>query len=854
MKQFTTLFLLSFLSLNLTAQIGLPIQQSVLPKNSLVVNYDFSKSSSFTRGGSTVTNIAGTASGNATIVNTPIFINSLGFISFNSTNQQYVMSPNLRTYFNSVNATVQKSFTMSLWIYPTDLNGVIVSEHGSQTLNSGFYTSNIELVNGYIKYKVWDCTPITSSLITLNKWYHISMVYDGATLKGYLNGISQGNQTIDRVIPTSSQNYGIGSTSGTTNMGSGAFGSFNLAQFKLYQLPFSDSDILQEYNLRKDDFDYTIHSPSTNSSPTYWSISSAWDNSNGVNGPGDAFSVLHYTPWLNSTLGWAAGANGTDLTTNQYITLNNNEPAYIKGVVIQPRANSGNQFVTKVHVETSMTGAAPWTRVVSDIPISTSITDDARLLFPTSVFAKSVKVIPVTWTNHITMRLGMLVKPNVLITDGLLLRLDPANIKSYQGSGSSFKDLTTNVVDFTLVGSPTHNSNGFFTFNGTSQYSSRAHTSIIKPTPAITIEQWLNADNWNAGTSAAYKCALSCTQVGGYSHNIWSGNFYSYIYAGGKYLIPSASVSDFSGWHHFVTTFDGRYAKLFIDGNLANTDDYGSANKIISYASNSIFLGAEAGASTSPEGYYWQGKIGNTSIYNKALTNDEILQNYNNTKLLYNIVEFKSVGSTTWTVPTGVTSIEYLVVGGGGGGGNGYDNGAGGGGGGGMVLTGTLSVTPGSILNITVGDGGLGGANLRNDLNGTNGNSSTFSSIIALGGQGGRGSRTFTTAGQAGVKQVGNTISATGGQGGNVSIGGGGGGATANGTDRIGGLGFTSSISGFDVIYGNGGNGAQGFTSSTGNSGSNNTGQGGGAGSAVTSSSAAGGKGGSGVVILKINY
>ena len=32
------------------------------------------------------------------------------------------------------------------------------------------------------------------------------------------------------------------------------------------------------------------------------------------------------------------------------------------------------------------------------------------------------------------------------------------------------------------------------------------------------------------------------------------------------------------------------------------------------------------------------------------------------------VVEFKNVGSTTWTVPTGVTSVSLLVVGGGGGG------------------------------------------------------------------------------------------------------------------------------------------------------------------------------------------
>ncbi|MEI8142553.1 MAG: LamG-like jellyroll fold domain-containing protein [Chitinophagia bacterium] len=660
MKQLITLFLLSFLSLYTTAQMGLPIQQSVLPKNSLVVNYDFLKSSSFTRGSGTVTNIAGTASGNATIVNSPIFFNSLGFVSLNGSNQ-YLITPNIRTYFKNVNTSIQTSFTMSFWVYPTANNGILVYELESTTLNNGWNASNIDIVNGYVKYRVWNGPVITSpSTINLNQWYHIAMVYDGANLKGYINGVLQGTQTTARIIPTAGQFYAIGA-GGNQNLGTSAFGTFNLAQYKIYNLPFSDSDILQDYESRKTEFDYTIHSPSTNSNPTYWGISSAWDNSNGINGPGDAFSIYHYTPWLNSILGWAALANGTDLTTNQWITLNYDEPAYIKGIVIQPRATNGNQFVTKVHVETSLTGAAPWTRVVSDVSLGTNITDDARVLFPTSVFAKSVKVIPVTWTNHITMRLGALVKPNNLISDGLVLRLDPANIKSYQSSGTTFKDLTTNLSDFTLVGTPTYNTNGFFTFNGTNQYASRANTASLKPSTAISIEQWLNADNWNAGTSASYKCALSCTQVGGYSHNIWSGNFYSYIYAGGKYLTPSASVSNFVGWHHFVTTFDGRYAKLYIDGSLANTDDYGSANRTMTYVSNSIFLGAEAGASTTPEGYYWQGKIATTAIYNKALSDAEILQNFNNTKVRYNIVQDGLVANfinppssgTTWTDASG---------------------------------------------------------------------------------------------------------------------------------------------------------------------------------------------------------
>ncbi len=644
---FFSIFLLTSLSF---AQIGLPIQTSLLPKNSLVVNYDFLNAAGYTRGGTAVTNLAGTASGNATIYNSPNFINSLGYIMFNGTNQ-YLMSPNLRTYFKALNGAVQKSFTMSLWVYPTSSNGVVISEHDSQTLNLNYYLTIIELVGGVLRYRLNNSSYIESPPISLNQWYHIAMVYDGTRLKAYLNGTLQGTLVYDRLIPVSTQFFGIGSQS-NTNLGSGAYGNFHLAQFKLHNLPLTDFEIQEEYELRSNEYDYTIHSPSTNSSPTYWGVSSAWANET-------TFSQDHYTPWLNNTrLGWAAGANDV----NQWITLNYDEPAFIKGVVIQPRANSGGQFVTKVHVETSSTGSAPWTRVVSDAPVNTTITDDARVIFPKSVFARAVRILPVTWTNHITMRLGLLAKPNNLVTDGLVLRLDADNIRSYQGTGTTFKDLSTFSSDFTLVGSPTYDPNGFLTFNGTNQYASRVNTASLKPSSAISFEQWLSADNWNAGTSSSnYKCSLSCTAGGGYSHNIWSGSFYSYIYAGGRYLVPSASVSNFSGWHHFVTTFDGRYAKLFIDGSLANTVDYGSANTTMTYAANSIFLGAEAAAGTAPEGFYWQGKIATTSIYNKALSDAEVAQNFNVTKIRYNIIQDGLVANfinppssgTTWTDASG---------------------------------------------------------------------------------------------------------------------------------------------------------------------------------------------------------
>ena len=219
------------------------------------------------------------------------------------------------------------------------------------------------------------------------------------------------------------------------------------------------------------------------------------------------------------------------------------------------------------------------------------------------------------------------------------------------------------------------------------------------------------------------------------------------------------------------------------------------------------------------------------------------------------IESFTTVGTTSWVAPAGVTSVEYLVVAGGGGGGNGYDNAGGGGGGAGMVLTGTLSVTPGNSYTVTVGDGGVGGANARANNAGSPGANSVFSSITSLGGGNGFGSR---TGGVAGVAQVGDTTAPTGGSGSGGGFGGkGGGGASGNGsgnsgaTGGVGGAGVSNSITGSAVIYGLGGAGANAGTQNPGVNGTSNRGNGGRAGGAASSNSTGGGKGGSGIVVLK---
>lgn len=131
--------------------------------------------------------------------------------------------------------------------------------------------------------------------------------------------------------------------------------------------------------------------------------------------------------------------------------------------------------------------------------------------------------------------------------------------------------------------------------------------------------------------------------------------------------------------------------------------------------------------------------------------------------------------SGRWTVPPRVTSINVSVAGGGGGGAGGHAKGCsnnshgGGNGGGGYTASGTISVSPGQVINFTVGSGGSGGLG---DQNGGAGGTTSFAGVSAGGGNGGvrgtsggRGANgSGGSAGNGGAGGIGNST-ASGGAG-----------------------------------------------------------------------------------------
>ena len=244
-------------------------------------------------------------------------------------------------------------------------------------------------------------------------------------------------------------------------------------------------------------------------------------------------------------------------------------------------------------------------------------------------------------------------------------------------------------------------------------------------------------------------------------------------------------------------------------------------------------------------------------------------------------------GSGTFSVPSGVTSVDVLVIASGGPGGS---RSGGGGGAGGMIERALFPVTPGSNLSYSVGGQG---PQPSNGTAPTRGSNSTFGTLTALaGGAGQMDNQGQVNGGSGGGRHYDQDPTGLGqqpsqpGDSGNYGhghpggrgiqgphhAGGGGGGAGSTGgsgsgsTQGAGGQGRASNYSGSSVTYAGGGgagghpNAGPGGAGGPGGGGSSNPG-GNNSGNAATSNrgsggggafqASSGGQGGSGIIIVK---
>jgi hypothetical protein len=210
-------------------------------------------------------------------------------------------------------------------------------------------------------------------------------------------------------------------------------------------------------------------------------------------------------------------------------------------------------------------------------------------------------------------------------------------MSDYSGSGTSLPDSSGNSRTATIVGSPTHTGN-YFTFDGTNDYFITPNIETPLSGENHTTECWVYPTN--NGIIVTY--VGQTNPFTNYHHSaieIVSGNLEFGLWNGSGITSTGAtSAISNNAWHQVVLTYDGTTCRGYLDGSLAGS-------VAVSWDSPHDGLGAEgtdfhmafgaADITNQGDGTYYNGRMGLQRIYNRALSAEEIVNNFNATRLYY---------------------------------------------------------------------------------------------------------------------------------------------------------------------------------------------------------------------------
>ena len=216
-------------------------------------------------------------------------------------------------------------------------------------------------------------------------------------------------------------------------------------------------------------------------------------------------------------------------------------------------------------------------------------------------------------------------------SNGALLYVDAGNSASYPGTGTAWTDLSENSNNATLVNSPSYTASpGYFTFNGLG--SNYASTTASKFNTTYTGKTVFVAARMTAVIAGAFRCLFGT--------NSGTRNFNTYIYS------PSSGVYQI----HYSAGGSGGFSNnlSFTTNQWAIFTVTHTTGGLVTYYQNGVAVGTNTGitfgqyASNGGEfiglgDNYWYGDIAMCAVYGRALSSDEIKQNFNALKTRYGL-------------------------------------------------------------------------------------------------------------------------------------------------------------------------------------------------------------------------
>ena len=230
--------------------------------------------------------------------------------------------------------------------------------------------------------------------------------------------------------------------------------------------------------------------------------------------------------------------------------------------------------------------------------------------------------------------------PNSIIDDGLVLYLDAGNIQSYPGSGTTWTDLSGNNNNGTLVNGVGFSAEdgGSLEFDGVNDY-----VDVIETTNtfsgSFSVSLWYYAKIDTGGyriffETNGYRVSSGAGLAMYQYDNFWSIWGRPTTNGSNTNMInTSAGSLGLNVWKNITLTRDINTGSLVLYLNGVSSGSY-SGNTADYYELNTTRKYNIGGGRTE---YFSNSNISQVSIYNRALTAQEVQQNFNATRSRYGI-------------------------------------------------------------------------------------------------------------------------------------------------------------------------------------------------------------------------
>jgi hypothetical protein len=229
--------------------------------------------------------------------------------------------------------------------------------------------------------------------------------------------------------------------------------------------------------------------------------------------------------------------------------------------------------------------------------------------------------------------MGLKHHPRV-VTNGLVMYLDAANSRCYSGSGITLNDLISGTAGTFWGGSGFSSvNNGSFYYNGSNVI--RYEDSVTLRPSNFTIIVWAKFNSFDTYDTIITKPQTAASWSPPYLSFLirtnTNGTKIEYSLADGSFWPNQVNYTlSTNTWYQFVMSYDGARVKGYLNNSIL-VDNSLTIN--VNYAAHPVLIGGSYGA--TPFGETISGNIPSVKIYNRALTQQEILQNYNATKMRY---------------------------------------------------------------------------------------------------------------------------------------------------------------------------------------------------------------------------